>query len=210
MSSQNTNALVAEALLPKRQRGRDRVDAILAAAIALFAEKDYEAVTMTEIAAQSSTAIGSLYRFFPTKDVLVAALLERYGATLSESLAEIVARASLLSPEAMADALVAMGDSLRPQRTVTLKLIDFPNDSMIRRQQMRDTFKDALARILSRYHDKTYATDDGAVLLMLGVMKSIWSFVPETDGQPQGFGQEARRMIALYLADLGDGAAPRL
>ena len=188
--------------MPKRQRGRDRVDAILAAATVLFAEKDYEAVTMTEIAAQSSTAIGSLYRFFPTKDVLVAGLLERYGATLSLSLAEIVARAPDLSADAMAEALVAMGDSLRPQRTVTLKLIDVPDDSMVRRQQMRDTFQDALARILTRFAGTPYRADDGAVLLMLGLMKSIWSFEAETDQQREGFRLHARRMIALYMADL--------
>ncbi|MCB8875055.1 TetR/AcrR family transcriptional regulator [Acidisoma silvae] len=189
--------------MPKRQRGRDRVDAILAAATVLFAEKDYEAVTMTEIAAQSSTAIGSLYRFFPTKDVLVAGLLERYGATLSVSLAEIVARAPLLTAEAMAMALVAMGDSLRPQRTVTLKLIDVPDDSMVRRQQMRDTFQDALACILTRYAGSPYRADDVAVLLMLGLMKSIWSFEAETEAQRDSFSRNAGRMIGLYLADLG-------
>ncbi|WP_141262560.1 TetR/AcrR family transcriptional regulator, partial [Komagataeibacter diospyri] len=54
-------------LAPTRQRGRDRVEAILAAATTVFAEKSYETATMTEIAARSSTAIGSLYRFFPTK-----------------------------------------------------------------------------------------------------------------------------------------------
>lgn len=202
MSSQNTSVLPAEALAPKRQRGRDRVDAIVSAALSLFAEKDYESVTMTEIAAQSSTAIGSLYRFFPTKDVLVSALLERYGATLSDALAEMLARMPHLTPDAMADALVAMGDSLRPQRTVTLKLIEVPDDSMIRRQQMRDTFKDALARILSYYGKRPFGSDDGAVLLMMGVMKSIWSFEAGLEEQRDSFSQAAQRMLALYLTDL--------
>ena len=37
---------------------------------------------MTEIAARSNTAIGSLYRFFPTKEVLADALLDRYWEQL--------------------------------------------------------------------------------------------------------------------------------
>jgi len=56
-----------EAVAPKRQRGRERVAAILDAAAQLFIEQG-QAVTMTEIAARSGTAIGSLYRFFPTRE----------------------------------------------------------------------------------------------------------------------------------------------
>ena len=37
-------------------------------------EKGYDAATMTEIAARSGTAIGSLYRFFPSKESLSDAL----------------------------------------------------------------------------------------------------------------------------------------
>jgi AcrR family transcriptional regulator len=58
---------------PKRQRGHLRVAAILEAGVAVFTEKGYDAATMTEIAARSGTAIGSLYRFFPSKDVLADA-----------------------------------------------------------------------------------------------------------------------------------------
>jgi AcrR family transcriptional regulator len=193
---------MAEALLPKRQRGRDRVAAILSTATALFAEKGYEAVTMTEIAAQSSTAIGSLYRFFPTKDVLVAALLERYGALFAEGLGDIVARAPRLNAVETADALVAMGESLRPQRMVMLKLIEVPDDSLMRRQQLRATFKDALARVLSGLSGRPYAGEDAPVLLLLSLLKAVWSFDPETAAGQLDYGREARDMIALYIGSL--------
>ena len=55
-----------------------------------------DAATMTEIAARSHTAIGSLYRFFPTKELIAEALLAEYagevGATLSEIQAQLGAR----------------------------------------------------------------------------------------------------------------------
>ncbi len=200
--SQNTDPPAAEALLPKRQRGRDRVAAILATATALFAEKGYDAVTMTEIAAQSATAIGSLYRFFPTKDVLVEALLERYGDLFAESLDQIVARASALSAAQMAEALVATGESLRPQRMVMLKLIDVPDDRLVRRLQLTVTFKEALARILSVLGGAPYAATDAPVLLMLGLLKTVWSFETETQATAAAFGREARVMITLYIESL--------
>src|ERR1700744_4814615 len=65
--------------VPQRQRGRERVAALLEAAAACFVEKGYEAATMTEVAARAGAAIGSLYQFFPTKEVLAQALVEQYG-----------------------------------------------------------------------------------------------------------------------------------
>ena len=93
----------AQALEPKRERGRTRVAAILDAGGAVFAEKGYDAATMTEIAARSNTAIGSLYRFFPTKEVLADALLDRYWERLGVALDGVAERATRLSPGALAD-----------------------------------------------------------------------------------------------------------
>src|SRR5271165_2435687 len=98
MPSQKSTPSPNEAVAPKRQRGRDRVDAILQAATDLFTEKNYDAVSMTEVAIRSSTAIGSLYRFFPTKEALAGALLERYGAHLTEALDAILCKNGALSP----------------------------------------------------------------------------------------------------------------
>ena len=41
------------------------------AGVAVFTEKGYDAATMSEIAARSGTAIGSLYRFFKIIDATI-------------------------------------------------------------------------------------------------------------------------------------------
>ncbi len=46
-----------------------------AAAAQLFVEKGFDATTMTEIAARAGASIGSLYLFFPTKQVLAQTML---------------------------------------------------------------------------------------------------------------------------------------
>src|SRR3954465_1135211 len=66
----------AAARAPSRARGRLRVDALLAAAAEVFAAKGFDAATMTEIAAQSGSSIGSLYQFFRTKEAVAEALLD--------------------------------------------------------------------------------------------------------------------------------------
>ncbi len=134
------------AVAPKRARGRLRVEAILAASAAVFAERGYEAATMTEIAQRSDTAIGSLYRFFPNKTALAERLVDHY---LSQLMAQFDAVARVMSidpaPDAavagatdaagtgtgtgvdatcLADALVRMMTTLLPERASVLALVD--------------------------------------------------------------------------------------
>lgn len=69
---------------PVQARGERRVDAILDAAAALIAEVGYEEITLRAVAKRSGAAIGSIYHFFPDKEALVNALLERVAAGIRE------------------------------------------------------------------------------------------------------------------------------
>lgn len=92
---------------PRLQRGKARVAALLASGAAVFAEKGIEAATMTEIAARAGASIGSLYQFFPTKDLLAASLHAEQLALLSDMLAGLRDEAPRQRPAALADALFA-------------------------------------------------------------------------------------------------------
>ena len=56
-----------------------RVASLMESAAAVIAERGFESATMAEIAARAGAQIGSLYRFFPNKEVLADALIHRYG-----------------------------------------------------------------------------------------------------------------------------------
>src|ERR1700749_3181525 len=99
MPSQIATKPPAAARAPKRQRGRDRVAAILATAREVILEKGFDAATMTEIAARSGTAIGSLYRFFPTKEALADALLLQYTQQMKTGLNDLQKQAREMSLE---------------------------------------------------------------------------------------------------------------
>ena len=70
------------ALKPLRADARRNREKIVAAARAAFAEHGLEA-QMDEIARRSEVGVGTLYRHFPTKDALVAALVETRMATMA-------------------------------------------------------------------------------------------------------------------------------
>jgi AcrR family transcriptional regulator len=63
---------------PTQERGEKRVADLLGAAEQLFASSGYETVTMHAIATLAGSSIGSLYQFFPNKESIGSALLNRY------------------------------------------------------------------------------------------------------------------------------------
>jgi AcrR family transcriptional regulator len=74
---------------PKQQRGKERVEKILAAAATVFEEVGYEAATTHLIAAKAGTAIGSLYQFFPDKAAIFHAMELRHVERVTQMWAEM-------------------------------------------------------------------------------------------------------------------------
>lgn len=96
----------ASARSPRRERGRLRVAALLDAAGSVFANKGFDGATMTEIAARAGASIGSLYQFFPTKELLAEAVMDRDTSVLIERLAALEVAAAAWQPADLADRLV--------------------------------------------------------------------------------------------------------
>lgn len=63
---------------PSQARGHERVRLILMAALELFKERGFEEVTTNDIAERANIPIGSLYRYYPNKEAIIAALTELY------------------------------------------------------------------------------------------------------------------------------------
>ncbi|MBA2618074.1 MAG: TetR/AcrR family transcriptional regulator [Rubrobacter sp.] len=78
MAEKNPTGRTAGRRAPRQERGRRRVAKILDAAEKVFAEAGYEAATNTEIAERAETSIGSVYQFFPNKEAILEALVDRY------------------------------------------------------------------------------------------------------------------------------------
>ncbi|WP_336083417.1 TetR/AcrR family transcriptional regulator [Nocardia sp. SSK8] len=66
----------------RQERGRRRMEEILRAAAAVFAERGYEGTTTNAVAAEAGISPGSLYQYFRNKDEIAAALAEFYREQL--------------------------------------------------------------------------------------------------------------------------------
>lgn len=68
----------SETRVPRQQRSRDRVEAILEAVKVLIIEKGSAGLKIQEIAQQAGVTPGSMYQYFPNKSAILHALAEQY------------------------------------------------------------------------------------------------------------------------------------
>jgi AcrR family transcriptional regulator len=62
---------------PRQERSRATVEAILEAAAHILVAHGFEDTTTRQVAERAGVSIGSLYQYFPSKEALITALVER-------------------------------------------------------------------------------------------------------------------------------------
>jgi len=75
---------------PVQKRSKATVDVILSAAAQVFEAHGYAAGTTNRIAERAGVSIGTLYQYFPSKEAIAVALLERHVADTDHRLHEWV------------------------------------------------------------------------------------------------------------------------
>src|SRR5258708_7972969 len=122
------------ALEPRRRPGKERVAALMEAAATVIAERGFEAATMAEIASRAGALVGSLYHFFPNKEVLAEALVQRYGGIIDEAFAKIDSRVASMPIEELADALIEFMIEIQGESKAMLALLDAKAEWSAKRQ----------------------------------------------------------------------------
>ncbi|WP_188112457.1 TetR/AcrR family transcriptional regulator [Rhizobium tropici] len=187
---------------PKRQRGHDRVVILLDAAARVFARKGYDAATMTEIATEAHSSIGSLYQFFPTKPLLAEALhierLERLKAGLREAAESSAGLSAADCGEAIFDALgVFMGKY--PELSALAGRRDIPKE---RKARSRAELKELIAGVLRQA--KPSISDDVALMsgLVLELLRIVVAVANEPDAaEDRRVAGELRLMLRKRLEE---------
>lgn len=160
---------------PKRKRGIARVAKLLDAGAAVFAEQGYKAATMTEIAARAGAPIGSLYQFFPNKDVLADALVARYAEHVEAALDRIRAQVGDLDGAQLADRLLDVLVAHAAERSLALSLLDARWEQPgVRPGILRESLRRRIAEILCLWRpalpeDQAQATS----VVLFQAMKSL-------------------------------------
>ena len=172
----------AGARTPKRARGRERVAKLLQAATTVFAEKGYEAATMTEIAARAGAPIGSLYQFFPVKEALADTLLQNYAALLTADLKALEARARVIDTQALVAGLFRLLRAYPRERAAVLPLAEARMSEQVRRATFRAMLRRQIAAIVrARAPGLSPAAAQKISMVVVQLMKASSSLLDEKD-----------------------------
>ncbi|WP_144143502.1 TetR/AcrR family transcriptional regulator [Paraburkholderia sp. BCC1884] len=107
---------------PVQRRSAQTVEAVLEAAAQILETQGFEGYTTNAVAERAGASIGSLYQYFPNRDALTVALIERETGPL---LADIEAAALLEGSRDCVRALVRAAVAHQMRRPELARLIDF-------------------------------------------------------------------------------------
>jgi AcrR family transcriptional regulator len=138
-----------EVRAPQRRRGRERVASLLKAGEEVFAEKGFDAATMTEIAARAGASIGSLYQFFPTKELLADSLQSANGEALSEMLGALEKTVRGETPAVLVERLFQDLSGFLAAHPSFVVLSDRPAEDKAQKAERRRRMRGQIALLLT-------------------------------------------------------------
>src|ERR1700735_4266843 len=71
--------------LASQERSRSTVDALLEATTRVLIREGYDKASTNRIAEVAGVSVGSLYQYFPSKEALVAAVIERHPQEIMQT-----------------------------------------------------------------------------------------------------------------------------
>lgn len=195
---------------PSQSRAAETVAAILEAAARVLERGGLPAYNTNAVAERAGVSIGSLYQYFPNKDALTAALIQRETATLLADLAAVPGHASYADGVA---ALVRAAIAHQLHRPALARLLDFEERRLPMRDRDLQVDRAAQACVLDllRRPDAPAVAGDGATapeLLALDAIAIVRSLVDaagergETEAAPL-----QRRVLQALFGYLGQPRA---
>ena len=186
---------------PRRARGQLRVEALLAAAAEVFAAKGFDAATMTAIAAQSESSIGSLYQFFRTKEDVADALIGQQVDALWQRLDGLADRAAGLATPDLGRALAVCFVEFRADHPSFATLVERPGPPSPLISGVRRKVRERVEAILASHAPHAdRKTLHAMAPVVQYVMKSAVQLRGDLEGaELKAAARELEAMLAGYL-----------
>src|SRR4051794_33094315 len=93
---------------PQQERARATIDALLTATARILVKEGFDRASTNRIAEEAGVSVGSLYQYFPGKEALVAALIERHLDEMTSLFASAFVRFAELPLREATRAMVAL------------------------------------------------------------------------------------------------------
>jgi len=195
---------------PVQGRSKDTVELLLDAAAQIFEKTGYAGGTTNRIAEHAGVSIGTLYQYFPGKDAIAVALLERHIAETARRLADWVAHMTAERHEldaALEDYVSGMLDThMGRPRLQHMLLEETPLPERVH-EALLESERQAAATIgafLMRFPNVRHPSPEKAGFIMVQTVESLTHRFAAHEQQQrlitrQEFISEIVTMLGLYL-----------
>jgi len=196
---------------PRQDRSKATVETILAATARVLVKKGFDGLTTNAVAEQAGVSIGSLYQYFPSKEALVAALIEQHIEEMNAAILTELTRVSKLPMAQAVRAVIELtirAHSIEPElhRVLTEQV---PRVGRLARLAEADSIcRRMVAGILAARKDELAIADpDTSAFILVASIESITHraalFAPERLRDPRLI-DEAVALVTRYLG-VADG-----
>lgn len=200
--------------LAVQDRAKATVDALLAATARILVKEGYDRASTNKIADAAGVSIGSLYQYFPSKEALVAAVIERHsGEMIAEIRDSLVRVAALPLDEAVRELVRVMIDAHRIEPKLHRVLVEqIPRvGSLGTIEEISEQGVKLVRAYLEAHRDEIIVDDlDVAAFVAATSVEALTHVAvlqrPELLEKPS-FGDEVARLVVRYLRG-GDAPSP--
>ncbi len=186
---------------PRQARSLATVSAIVEAAARILEERGHEGFSTNAVAERAGVSVGSLYQYFPRKDALIGALIQRQAVSL---IGDAEKAAEQPTGQAALSALIAPCVHHQLERPALARLLDY--------EEARLPLDPETERIKQRFFELTRATlrrpdlprqpdTDLAAHDVVAIVKGMIDAAGEHGEEDrQGLTERVRRAVTGYLA----------
>ena len=184
---------------PQQERAARTHQLFLDTAERLFVEVGYDAMTMTAVAERAGTSIGALYRWFPDKTAVAAALLARYAVEIEQHWSSLIA-AHTLTTAKFVESLIDRTREFSQRRPAYFILRD-ARIKVSRSAAARKTLREAFVQAFQA--KKPTLSYEEALLIANVVVETVKGFLSVIAAAPPNrrapVTAEFTKMLSLYL-----------
>lgn len=198
-----------------QERSKATVDAILKATTRILVKDGYDRASTNKIALAAGVSIGSLYQYFPSKEALVAALVERHMSEMNAVIQSELGRlmgAPIAQTVESAVRLMVEAHSVDPKLHKVL-VEQVPRVGTLDRVAGFEAEVTALVRhyLESKREELVVSDLDLAAFVVVGIVEALTHAAvlgrPELLGEP--FVHEVTSVVVRYLTGGSPSANPR-
>lgn len=193
---------------PRQRRSRVTVESIFEATIQVLLANGLDAITTTQIAERAGVGVGSLYQYFPNKNALLAALVQRHVGEVVDATIEACRSAHGTGIREMCATMMSAFVDAKTRRPEVSRALYLPSaavnaDAIVRVESIRCA--QAVQQMLVSARDASFAEVQVVSRMLVGSIVAPTRAVIEAGGSRADFARLKLHLTALtvgYLTEM--------